>query len=257
MHKPDEETLSALLAKYQEQRCTPAEIEILHKWYEGFTAFDMLTFTSDEEKADIKALLRERIAASTGMRIPVSPTNRRYGLMSRPIIRWMTAASLLFMLTLTWYFLSRERNQLIYVDVPKGGQQLLVKLPDQSQIWLSPGSTVRYASSFGTDNRTISLEGMAFFDVVADASSPFIINTPADIQVRVLGTAFSVQAYDAMPTVAITVINGKVKVSSGQADTSLLGAGQQLAYHKKKRSLYCNRCRYSGHKKAGNWGIPA
>ena len=66
-----------------------------------------------------------------------------------------------------------------------------VAMPDGSDIWLTPGSTLCYDETFHTDERRVHLDGEAYFDVEHDAKHPFDVVTP-NLRVRVLGTVFSV-----------------------------------------------------------------
>jgi Fe2+-dicitrate sensor, membrane component len=68
-----------------------------------------------------------------------------------------------------------------------------VAMPDGSDIWLTPGSTLCYDETFHTDKRRVHLDGEAYFDVEHDAEHPFDVVTP-NLRVRVLGTVFSVRS---------------------------------------------------------------
>lgn len=86
-------------------------------------------------------------------------------------------------------------------------------LPDGTTVWLNARSKIKYAPGFSADRREVYLEGEAFFDVTEDASRPFIVYTQ-DIQIRVLGTAFTVKSYLDDRTSEAILVRGKVTVSS-------------------------------------------
>ena len=75
------------------------------------------------------------------------------------------------------------------------GSKSNVQLPDGTMAWLNADSKLIYDENFRGDFREVSLEGEAYFDVVKDKTKPFIIHTKA-IDIRVLGTAFNVRAYE-------------------------------------------------------------
>lgn len=101
------------------------------------------------------------------------------------------------------------------------GERLEVALPDGSVAVLAPNSTLTLPADFGAD-RTLSLEGEAWFDVVHDAAVPFVVHA-AGFEVRDIGTVFTVDARRAA-TVVVTVVEGEVLVhhrSGEMADASL------------------------------------
>lgn len=69
-----------------------------------------------------------------------------------------------------------------------------LELPDGSVVWVNSKTTFKYPKSFDGPERRVILEGEAHFQVKKDASKPFIVETPGG-EVRVLGTAFNVNAF--------------------------------------------------------------
>ena len=67
-----------------------------------------------------------------------------------------------------------------------------VAMPDGTDVWLGPGTSLSYDDTFRVDGRNVELDGEAYFDVTHDAQHPFIVTTPA-FRVRVLGTVFNVR----------------------------------------------------------------
>lgn len=60
------------------------------------------------------------------------------------------------------------------------GSVLRFLLPDSSQVWLSTGSTLSCAENF-PQNRKVSLEGEAFFEVEPNPEAPFEIQTDLSV----------------------------------------------------------------------------
>jgi ferric-dicitrate binding protein FerR (iron transport regulator) len=85
-------------------------------------------------------------------------------------------------------------------------------LPDGTKVWLNSGSKLSYSGTFKGPKREVYLEGEAYFDVTKDAAHPFIVHTSA-IDIRVLGTAFNVKAYNNEPTIEATLIHGLIEVT--------------------------------------------
>lgn len=83
-----------------------------------------------------------------------------------------------------------------------------VELPDGSRVALNFGSNLRIRY-YPRQRQTELTRGEAFFRVAPEASRPFTVDSGIS-QVRVLGTAFNVQA--APPRLVVKVLEGKVEV---------------------------------------------
>ena len=84
-------------------------------------------------------------------------------------------------------------------------------LPDSSMIALNKNSSIEYPTSFTDKTRTVKLKGEAYFDVQHNPEKPFII-TAGEAEIKVLGTSFTVSAYD-NENITVAVETGKVSLS--------------------------------------------
>ncbi|WP_443943907.1 FecR family protein [Pedobacter sp. AW1-32] len=91
------------------------------------------------------------------------------------------------------------------------GERKTLTLADGTQVHINAGSHLKYPRKFQGDTRTVILSGEAFFDVKKDAKHPFVIQTDK-IQVKVLGTAFDVKAYEDDDFTETTLIRGRVEI---------------------------------------------
>ena len=96
-----------------------------------------------------------------------------------------------------------------------------VAMPDGSDIWLTPGSTLCYDETFPTDERRVHLDGEAYFDVSRDPRKPFVVHTERQ-RIRVLGTSFNVMAYDGDTFNIVTLLSGAVQLDVLGTEGSLL-----------------------------------
>lgn len=96
--------------------------------------------------------------------------------------------------------------------VTRNGSKTNLVLPDGTTVYLNSGSKITYNKDYGTHSREVSLTGEAYFDVVKNPAKPFIIHT-ADINVRVLGTAFNVRCYPDEKKTETSLIRGSLEVS--------------------------------------------
>ena len=117
----------------------------------------------------------------------------------------------------------------------KLGTKTKVQLPDGSHVWVNSDSKLTYSETFTGPTRDIYLEGEAYFDVVKDAKHPFIVHT-SGIDIKVLGTAFNVKAYQAEPTIEATLVHGLIEVTKTnqpEASKILLHPHEKLIFDKK------------------------
>lgn len=91
--------------------------------------------------------------------------------------------------------------------VPVGGWYE-VTLADGTHVWLNAATELRFPVSFGGEERRVYLSGEAYFDVEHDEAHPFVVVT-GGVDVRVLGTAFNVNAYEG-EEVQTTLVEGCV-----------------------------------------------
>lgn len=108
-----------------------------------------------------------------------------------------------------------------------------IKLPDNSKVWMTKGSEIKYANDF-KNNRNLILSGKAMFDVIHNAQSPFSITTE-DMEVTVLGTKFVINEQGEQ---YVEVIEGKVRVAdlkNSKSQPHILAKGLAV-----KRSLAGN-----------------
>lgn len=105
-----------------------------------------------------------------------------------------------------------------------------VAMPDGTDVWLSPGTTLSYDDTFRIDGRNVELDGEAYFDVTHDAGQPFVVTAPA-FRVRVLGTVFNVRSFSGDPVAEATLAEGSVALQhAGGRNLICLHPGQQAVY---------------------------
>ena len=115
-----------------------------------------------------------------------------------------------------------KSNELV---IPRGGENTVI-LADGTTVHLNAGSKLTYPVRFGGKRRIVRLEGEAYFDVVADEEHPFVVQTHLG-EITVLGTEFNVNAYADAPVCYTTLVHGKVKFSTLNAETITLSPGEQ------------------------------
>lgn len=100
---------------------------------------------------------------------------------------------------------------LMEVNVQKGKIKKL-NLADGTSVWINAGSVLKYSKNFGKKDRTVYLEGEAYFDIAESATGiPFLVKA-AEFTIRDVGTIFNVKSYPDEEIFETTVVEGKVSV---------------------------------------------
>ncbi len=109
------------------------------------------------------------------------------------------------------------------------GSRVSFNLPDGTTGWLNSGSSLTYSLPFN-DQRQVSLEGEAWFDVAHDLQHPFEVSV-GEARIDVLGTSFDVSGYREEGLVEVVLLNGKVEFTGyPEGPKTLLTPSQRLVY---------------------------
>jgi transmembrane sensor len=128
------------------------------------------------------------------------------------------------------YYLAYRKtpDQLAYRTVynTSAGTKKL-SMDDGSFLYLNAGAKVTFPENF-TSNRSVALQGEAFFDIKRDASNPFTIQART-CQVKVLGTSFLVNADSAF--VEVVVKTGRVAFHASENNRTVLEKNESAFYN--------------------------
>ncbi len=125
------------------------------------------------------------------------------------------------------------------VLVQNGKQSQLIVLSDGTKVWINASSSLKYPESFDASQRTVWLDGEAYFEVVENATHPFVVRT-GTMDIKVLGTHFNVTAYGSDPKITTTLVEGKVELWTGAGETAYaatLEPNQQAVYLKDENRI--------------------
>ncbi|MBL0744630.1 FecR family protein [Chryseolinea lacunae] len=156
---------------------------------------------------------------------------------------YAVAASVAFALACVslWLWTQHDTTQRASLTqvVTEKGQRSLITLNDGTKVWLNTDSRLKYPKHFeGQPLREVFLEGEAFFDVAENAAQPFIVHA-AEVNVRVLGTAFNVRSYGKDTRVETTLVRGKVNIAAAgqQSGEVTMQPNQRVVFEKASRKL--------------------
>ena len=125
------------------------------------------------------------------------------------------------------------------LTTPRGGEYQLV-LPDGTRVWLNASSSLKFPTRFVGKERTVFLNGEAYFEVSRNEKMPFHVKLNEGMDVEVLGTHFNIMGYDDEGEIRTTLAEGKVKVSKESSTVFLTPAKQAVLSRSKKSLLIIN-----------------
>lgn len=120
------------------------------------------------------------------------------------------------------------------IKTPVGGQYRVV-LSDGTKVWLNSGSSIKFPVTFIGNERSVEIEGEAYFEVAKDKKRPFKVVSDDQV-VEVLGTHFNVNAYRDEANIKTTLAEGSVKVSSDGVSNTIT-PGQQVRLSRKSHAM--------------------
>lgn len=91
------------------------------------------------------------------------------------------------------------------------GKRTKITLSDSSVVWINSGSKLIYPSKFKENKREVYLEGEAIFEICHYAQCPFHVLTN-NMEVKVLGTIFSLSAYADDSSVSTVLKQGSIEL---------------------------------------------
>ena len=216
-----------LIKKWLDHDLSPKELDAF-KQLEDYSDLTYLDETLQGYKADSINTEEALESVWLNIRSQKTSTNRLVSILST------VAAILVIGFGILYFTTSGDTNTSTLV-----GQQEIVTLPDASEVELNAMSTLSYNKSKWDDNRSVSLNGEAFFKVAKGKT--FDVITEAGT-VSVLGTQFNVKYRD--DYFEVTCYEGKVAVSTklGSAtlmagDSYLILDGKFIATEKENRSM--------------------
>jgi transmembrane sensor len=150
---------------------------------------------------------------------------------------WIFRAAAVFAVVLfaAWFLIKNNGDDEL-VSVQTQNNKQLVVLPDGSTVVLNSNSKLTYPKKFSAKERKVILSGEGFFDVVKNPNQPYVIEHK-DFNIKVLGTAFNVLAYENDTQAVVTVVSGKVMFDSKQGNSVALSKDDVGVLNKSKKQI--------------------
>lgn len=196
------EQLIKLADKYSKNNCTEAEKEVVELFFQKLQkkGKDLPIDLSEEKRDELFLKLTAEINKS----------NFRLRNLIYKVSKIAAVALFFIGIPLATIFYGSEKNETVNHLTAKSEIKNIL-LPDGSQVILNANSSISYSEDF-KQNRKLKLTGEAFFKVVKNPKSPFVVET-SQFKTKVLGTSFNVKAYSNTIN-TVSVVTGKVEVNS-------------------------------------------
>jgi ferric-dicitrate binding protein FerR (iron transport regulator) len=196
-------------------------------WYE----FEAGQTENQKDLSTVFNVLKEKILAEKNQ---LSAAEKIYKLYAR-----VAAILLLPLLVYSVYSIGGRfftHSELSWIEVVSPeGTRTHFELPDGSKVSLNGGASLQYVAGFNK-NRQVKLDGEAYFDVAHQASSPFVVQTDV-LDVKVLGTKFSVASLKNENSVEVILEEGKVRLEGKERSFSeVLKPNEGFFYDREARS---------------------
>lgn len=237
------------LAQYLSARCTTDEKARIERWLaedpehtvylnqlksEWSYLEDSPIRLSPERRSNVWAHIYKRLTPGPKMYV-FTPKYLWYSGVAVVVVAAFLGGLLTFFIQNTT--LNRHlQNQLTIVKTNMG-QKSEVLLPDGSVVWLNAGSKISYSNTFNQNERNVTLEGEAFFDVKKNEAAPFVVHTP-NLNVVVKGTAFDVSAYAEDGHTEVSLLRGKVDIYNKKGKLVRKLLPNDLMHYDKAKDTY-------------------
>ena len=130
-----------------------------------------------------------------------------------------------------------------------------IRLPDHTEVTLNRYSSLTYPERFKGKTREVQLQGEACFEVAKDARHPFIVQAQ-EVNVRVLGTHFNVEAYQPDASIKTTLLEGRVAVNIPRTgEEMVISPNESAIYDKEKGTLVREQTANAPHEVLWSKGI--
>ena len=208
-----------ILDRYLRGEASDEEKTLLFRFYEEYGGDTVAELTREEEEALLKNFRKRAGVESAGI-------IRRFFLnvYSRAAILILVAGSILFLT-------SRKHEEVLAAIKTGSGEVRKVMLPDSSLVTLNARSSIRFNKDDFEQNREITLDGEALFQVVHNDKHPFIVHTWSGLYVQDVGTEFVIDNYATLPDIKISVLSGLVRVGKQDRVYGTLKRNEEIRYN--------------------------
>lgn len=232
----------AEILKYKDQVITPISSKrfIIKKWTIAASVLLLLAATvwviSKKSNNHIQAVNQDieapnnssaTITLSNGKRVLLKDVNTQAQLYNNELVNVSVNDN-----TIQYKNKSNNTGGSNTLTNPAGSKTVTLVLSDGTKVWLNAGSSLQYPVCFNDKERTVAISGEAYFEVTHKLNTstkmlvPFVVQLANKGKIKVLGTQFNVNAYNANE-VKTTLVEGKVQVTNLSNQSKTIMPGEQ------------------------------
>ena len=220
MHRKPEVT-AALIEKYHLGLATPEEAKAVEAWLDSdIMELEPLPLSSQKRK-------EKKLAIWTGITLKNELSTLPPKHFNNRLLRITVAAGAFACAILGLFYListpNKKKPDLVQYHQleSKNGQKANITLSDGTIIHVNAGSSLKYPDQFTEKDRTVQLNGEAYFEVAKNKHKPFIIHTRQGT-IKVLGTKFNLKAFENDSTESLSLDEGSVKYTDACDSTNFV-----------------------------------
>ena len=240
----DQKEFIKVLQKYRQGIATPEERKLVDDWDLALDKEDISEHLPDESEmlAHVEPIIQRHMAKgkerhimtrySVGIAASLLLAIVSYFIVDNSFLHDNSTASENKASAATWEEIANDT---------KATQRIVLR--DGSVVLLEPNSQLKYPTLFSSSERTVHLEGQAFFEVSHDSNHPFFVYAN-EVTTKVLGTSFMVKALPGDREITVAVRTGKVSVFTKkdsadlrQQSNFILTPNQQVVYDRKEEKI--------------------
>lgn len=249
----------SLLQKYQQGLCSPEETALVESWYNQLSKANNAKEIPELDLAAEDRYLRQTLF---GDELRAAQRKRAYLKVAASIALFLTAGLAIYFFSgppqpqpAAPFSIGQFQAELLigdqvvslderqppapaWMDRHKGdkvalqtrkGQEYRMQLPDGTTVWLNADSRLEIGKDYNQQQRTVYLQGEAYFKVAKNKTVPFIVHV-GSTSIEALGTAFNVRQYESDGQLLTTRLDeGSIRVSNaGRQQVLLPGQAVQV-----------------------------
>lgn len=195
--------------------------KLLFKFFEGKTSFEeekRIRSWMEKSESNSESFMKNRAEYDIQLLAGHNSVDKKSKKDNITVLKFVSSvAAVALLLIVSGIYIFNYINsepQFNTVIVP-AGQRINLILSDNTNLWLNSNSTLRYPTEFSKNNRTVYLDGEAYFEVSKTKEKPFIVKTPKG-DIYVTGTSFNVEAYSKFNNFETSLFKGGVDIFSNE-----------------------------------------
>lgn len=222
------QNFDSLIDRYLKGQLREEELVYVEKWLDSLEDNEAFDTLPAEELANAKRAMYDRLTAQIDKKSSLIRMNHFLKIAASVIV--IIIAGYIFSASLL-NFIAPHRDTSIAGTAGSIKKQIL---SDGSIVWLKGNSKLIFPLTFGNGERSVTLEGEALFEVAKDAQHPFLIHCGSLIT-KVLGTSFNI--CNSGHKISVSVLTGKVSLTTGQSKETLLYASENAVYSEPESTI--------------------